>query len=249
MIRNTLSGQAWKADTEGHRPKNLRPEPKRTPKPRGKSPPKPTPAYITVSRLKSQYGWTESRIVKHLKTHDHEAPNPHYRSAAPMRLFLLDRLQEITAGNQQLQAELQKTMNRRRDLQSDRVEHTAAKRTKLLKEAEQIEPVMYQLPTRSAQALAKMAAQSRLDFLMEHQWYDYETHFAAVNMIRHEYTNYEWMLEDMPHSQDIETNLQIYHNIKRRVIEMIAREIPELSAACKNQLESIPTGAVIYERA
>ena len=255
VIQTTLSGKAWKADTEGHRPKNLRPEPKRTPKPRGESPPKPKPVYITVSRLKSQYGWTESRIVKHLKTHDHEAPNPHYRSAAPMRLFLLDRVQEITAGNQQLQAELQKTMDRRQDLQSDRVERTAAKRAKLLKEAEQMEPVMYQLPTRNAQVLAKMAAQSRLDFLMEQRWYDYddhrdyETHFAAVNMIRHEYTNYEWMLEDMPHSRDVETNVQIYHNIKRRVIEMIAREIPELSTACKNQLESIPTGAVIYERA
>ena len=50
-------------------------------------------------------------------------------------------------------------------------------------------------------------------------------------MIRHEYTNYEMLLEIMPHSRNVETSIMVYHTVKHRTIRMIARNIPQLSTA------------------
>ena len=77
-VRKALRGKSWQRHTEGLRPAQLREEPKRI------RPPQPAnqqakPTYITVSRMKDEFGWTGRLIAIHLQKHDHEAPNPHYR--------------------------------------------------------------------------------------------------------------------------------------------------------------------------
>lgn len=50
---------------------------------------------LTMRELKER-GWTEVRDL--LGAPDRRAPNPHYRSAAPMRLWAPDRITAIEAG-------------------------------------------------------------------------------------------------------------------------------------------------------
>jgi hypothetical protein len=55
--------------------------------------------YITPARLKSERGWTDGMIKTFLGEPDKTAPNPHYSSAgAPMRLYLLQRVEETEAS-------------------------------------------------------------------------------------------------------------------------------------------------------
>ena len=118
-VRNALTGKTWAKHTTDVRPRTLRPEPERTKKakppaarkPEEKPAPPPMPQHITVTRLKGEFGWNDRLITKHLGLHDKEAPNPHYRSAAPMRLFNLDRINDTLARNPQIHTELQKNLD------------------------------------------------------------------------------------------------------------------------------------------
>ena len=236
-IRDLLRGKTWSRHTEGHRPATLRDEPA----PGRKEPAagKPKPAYITISRLKGEYGWTDSLITKHLGDHDREAPNPHYRSAAPMRLYLVDRVHEIPGDKPELRHALQKTLDRRRRNQETRQQDDLRRRNELLKQVAKLKPEMQGLPTKNSQALMKMAETARQEFLRQNDVYPYHDDappaHLAVNMIRHEYTNYEFLLENLPRSRNVDTNVILYQDVKRRTLELIAREIPQLEEACKTQ--------------
>ena len=50
---------------------------------------------ITQTRLISERGWTKGLISKLLDEPDVFVDNPHYKSAAPMRLYFLDRVKHI----------------------------------------------------------------------------------------------------------------------------------------------------------
>lgn len=45
-------------------------------------------------------GWTDSLISRFLPVHDREASNPHYRTASPMKLYSVSRVEEIEAGKE-----------------------------------------------------------------------------------------------------------------------------------------------------
>ena len=55
------------------------------------------PKYITPTGLRDKRYWTDKMIRDLLGEPDRTAPNPHYRSAPPMRLYLLDRVDAIDA--------------------------------------------------------------------------------------------------------------------------------------------------------
>ena len=50
--------------------------------------------YISKAGLKMR-GWTEATILHFMPMPDKEARNPHYRSASPMKLYLIKRIEEI----------------------------------------------------------------------------------------------------------------------------------------------------------
>lgn len=50
--------------------------------------------YITKSAVKER-GWTDTAIKKFLPKADREAPNPHSRSAAPIKLYLKMRVEAV----------------------------------------------------------------------------------------------------------------------------------------------------------
>ena len=61
----------------------------------------------------------------------------------------------------------------------------------------------------------------------------------AVSMIRHEFTNYQKLLDLMPRSRNMETNTLIYWTLKSRVVEAIAQSVPELAQACRDSVNRI----------
>ena len=83
-----------------------------------------------------------------------------------MKLYLLDRVQAVTAADPALQNELQKILDRRKHLGQTHQQRTLEQRTKALAQAEKLEPAMYPLPTRNARQLAKLATQARTRLLI-----------------------------------------------------------------------------------
>lgn len=53
---------------------------------------KKPPEYITVGRLRGERCWTPAMIRDYLGEADRTARNPHYRTAPPMRLYLIKRV-------------------------------------------------------------------------------------------------------------------------------------------------------------
>lgn len=54
--------------------------------------------YITKSTVKEDYGLTDG-MIKQLGEPDKTAPNPHYRSSAPMQLYLRSRVEQWVADH------------------------------------------------------------------------------------------------------------------------------------------------------
>lgn len=107
-IRNTLRGKSWANHTADVRPNQMRTEPPRTRRPIER------PPTMTITRLKDEFGWTDALISKHLGTEDVQLKNPHYSTSAPMRLYLVDRVQSVTTANPTLQRQLSENLQRRR---------------------------------------------------------------------------------------------------------------------------------------
>lgn len=61
--------------------------------------------YITKSTLKSDYNLTDA-LIKKLGEPDKTAPNPHYRKAAPMQLYLRTRVEQWVKENAELVAKV-----------------------------------------------------------------------------------------------------------------------------------------------
>lgn len=66
--------------------------------------------YITKSTLKKDYSLTDS-LIKKLGEPDKIAPNPHYRSAAPMKLYLRERVEKWVEENAE---RVEKVIDRRK---------------------------------------------------------------------------------------------------------------------------------------
>ena len=270
-VLNVLNGRTYGKHTAGHRPLTIRPQPKRIntkPKTQTKNPspqnhhedsqeagaPKPEPRYITVTRLKGQFGWTESLITKHLGQHDQQAPNPHYRSAPPMRLFNIDRVNNTQARNAGLQQKLQTNLDNRRDRQQVSYTNIIKRRQQLLRETAALRPVFIQTVHETAEELMETATKERKSFLKSVLRYeDYDQPFnnggpaaqsRAVAMVRHEYTNYEELLATMPESRNAVTNTLIYLTVKTSVNELIATHIPDLAEACQVQIQEARNQAI-----
>ena len=55
------------------------------------------PAHLSVAGLKAR-GWTDAAIRQFLGEPDKLVDNPHYKSAAPMRLYALARVEAVEAS-------------------------------------------------------------------------------------------------------------------------------------------------------
>lgn len=187
--------------------------------------------YITKPHLKNR-GWTDAMVKKFLGAPDMTKPNPHYKSAAPMGLWLAKRVNqaERTAA---WKAEKEKSVGRKASAQK-------AVKTKTQKAIEFAQTVAIMVPTMDYEKLLDKACKSY------NSWHQYDRngyfkfdfnpasplesdkdflHRITTNYLRHECTSYENELYKLYGK----TGVSEAHDIlQQRINDEICRIYPQL---------------------
>lgn len=194
--------------------------------------------YITKSILKTK-GWTDRGIDLFLQTHDKETKNPVFRTASPMKLYLITRVDEIeqTKAFQEFQIG-----NEARKNGSKKAIET--KKAKLLKE---IYGWKIHLEYKDIENIRENAIYSYNKFkgemAEEFGNYDFipatsksDTIFLnriIVNYLRHHLSNYDDKLEGIFGKVG---KMEAYCIINKKIYSKIAEVYPSLKNECDNQL-------------
>ena len=195
--------------------------------------------YITQTELKNR-GWTTKTILRFVEQPDDTKTNPRYKSASPMKLWSLIRIEEIEGSTDFQEFSLS---NRKRREGTERAVQT--KRKSLL---EQISKISVKVPVFDKDDLIKRACKSynkqqERFFLERGHW---EWHRATnksdkdfldricVNFLRHRCTKYERLLEQAVGKVGVN---EAYTEISRKVFTAIRQEYPDLKAECERQME------------
>lgn len=152
--------------------------------------------YISLSSLKDR-GWTESIIKKMGVEPDKEEVNPHYRCAAPMKLYELHNIEAIEATEEF--KELQSATLKRKEAAKKATE------TKLQAIKDYVHSIEIQMPKMSREQVFRKAVAHYNDlwecrgrddkYISDYRALDNETlERITANMIRHSMTDYEKVL-------------------------------------------------------
>lgn len=190
---------------------------------------------LSISKIKER-GWTETMVRKFLGDPDGQKENPFYRKAAPMKVYLEER---VIAAEQTLDfiAAQQKLVERK--IAADKAVQT--KKEKAMAFANSIEIT---IPVMPWDEVLKNAIKSYNDFhsdLYFHRGYDFtpadtssDPDFLAricTNNIRHECTNYEHQI----HRMFGKVGVQEAHDIiQKRINEKILQIYPQITAETLN---------------
>lgn len=190
--------------------------------------------YISVAGLKAR-GWTATCIRLFLKDPDRVVDNPHYRRAAPMRLYALARVEAVEAS-----PAWQDTQQARAARKAAAQRATQTKRQALLRAIAALDIRVAVLPpdALTARACAHYNArladredwdilpatpQSAPDFLRR----------ITVNLIRHQLTSYENELARIFGKVGVK---DAYLAINKKIYDAIAAAYPALAEECTAQL-------------
>ena len=152
--------------------------------------------YISLSALKER-GWTDKMIRDYGLEPDMEKTNPHYRSAAPMKLYDLNRIAQIEAGTW-FQEQYAASLSRRKGAKK-------AVQTKYKKMMEYIESIPIELPDYPREVAFEEAVKHYNDLwewrgrddkhISDYRHLDFETlERITKNMFRHACTDYDDVL-------------------------------------------------------
>ena len=198
---------------------------------------------ITKSGVKER-GWTDSMIRRFADPCDEEAVNPHYRNAAPMRLYREVRIEAIEQTSD-WQAALAKSLERRKAA----AKATETKNASALFEDQTSEmgnticwakSVEIRVPVMAPDLLLQNAIEhfnlrsnfyGSYSFASEKSGSDFLNRIQ-VNFIRHELTSYESLLSE---KFGLVGSEQAYVIIKQRTLDAIAETYPYLSDECVGQ--------------
>lgn len=150
--------------------------------------------YITAAGIKEKHGLTSAFIAR-LGNPDKIATNPHYKSASPMKLYKIDRVEQLIADLKETDPGFFEKMERRREAAAKSV---STKRDSMDKLASEL---IASLVIRDYDA-KKIPARAKRQFL-EHEMAtrgdDWREWHGGVNaniaFIRHELTNYHDVLD------------------------------------------------------
>lgn len=195
--------------------------------------------HISAAGLTLGRGWTKTAIEKFLDPPDKTSPNPHYRSGAPMKLYLLTRVKRKEKIKAYL-AWLQDSAARR-----VRAQATADKRRAATIAAVQAwQPKLGEtmsMPDVTAAAIAHYN-ERQLDRSFDRGRDPGEParltsdraflQRIAVNYLRHEVTDYEQVLADL--TTQIGKD-DAYLVVRKRVLEAIGNAYPELATETARQ--------------
>lgn len=192
--------------------------------------------YITISTVKRR-GWTELAIKKWLGEPDKIAKNPHGRNAPPMKLFSLGRVEEIEKGEEWLEWN-NKTKNKRRIIGAKTKERADKKRGEILS---YIKNLPIEITYFKKEELYRLACEHYNDLWASRGNFDKhaDSSFSksfldriAVNMLRHEFSQYEDELEEI--FGKIGKDLA-YIELKNLVLNKIKEKYPFLTEECDQQ--------------
>ena len=198
----------------------------------------PKQEFCSKSGLKHR-GWTDVAIERFLGTHDKEAENPHYKSAPPMKLYKLIRVESIEASQDYL---CFKTKSKSRCESSQKALTT--KRHNLLRKVAKMEIFIQR---KHIEEIFEDAVESYNNFksnmACEREDFDYVPasinsdrsflHRITVNFLRHRCSPYETILDRISGKVGKQ---EAYALLNERIFKQIAGMYPELEEECDRQL-------------
>lgn len=192
------------------------------------------PAMLSLAGLRAR-GWTPALVAQWLPEPDRTAPNPHYRSGPPMKLYALERVEAIEATDAfAADQEQAKT----RSARGTRAAQT--KRTQLLTA---IEALQIRVPQIASETLTARACDHYNALQLDRERWEAlpatpesDIRFLeriTVNYLRHALTSYERQLARVFGKVGVR---EAYQVINRKVYDAISAAYPQLKAECARQL-------------
>ena len=193
------------------------------------------PILFTKSQLKEEFGFTE-KMIKLLLGEPIEKTNPHYKCAAPMKLWTKEEVDVVITSDEY--KELKAKADKRRASAKKAV---ATKTEKIVSEmslrAEQIKVTKV-----SDEKLMEWTLEAKQDWYDEHQRggearnaYEADENTKkrwAVNYIRHNLTDYDYDMDALVNKVGKD---KAYNKYKEAVLDKIAEVYPDLAYECENQ--------------
>ena len=193
-------------------------------------------ALITVPELKKR-GWTDTLVRINLGEADGSKPNPYYRSAAPMRLYRLSRVEAVENSDEWVTI-----LERSKQRKAGAKKAVQTKRDKLLTHLQNLEIVVPRWPIN---ALIRKACGHYNRRQEEREQWDYlaasptsDRAFLAritVNYLRHEVSCYEQELGKVFGKVGVR---EAYGEINAKVYQAISAAYPKFAAECTRQLQA-----------
>lgn len=201
------------------------------------------PQHLSLAGLKDR-GWTPALIQRFLGEPDETAPNPHYRTAAPMRLYLVSRVEacEQTEAWQTARATTQQRQQRAVAVAAGQREAVLARVAALTIAVQDVEPDAL---THAACRHYNRRQEDWEEGRHDRGQFDNQPRLPAspdsdpaflaritVNYLRHQGTSYERQLEQLFGKVGADAGRA---RVKKRVLEAIAEAYPHLASECARQ--------------
>ncbi|MDG7023013.1 MAG: hypothetical protein JRN45_00670 [Nitrososphaerota archaeon] len=197
--------------------------------------------HASLAGLKAR-GWTGAMVRTFLGEPDKKVPNPHYTTAAPMRLYGLSRV-ETAEQTEGFRAAREKAGER-----SVKAQKTAQKKARrLVEKAAAMEVSVVadeELLDHSIRDFNGHKEEVAMERACEGREYDYEPatrqsdplflERIQVNFARHSLTDYDESLEEVAGRVGVREALE---TIRKKVYGAIAETYPKLADECRRQLE------------
>lgn len=200
------------------------------------------PALLTAKDLRERdAAWTEAAIRRFLGEPDQLKKNPFYRTAAPMRHYLQERVEKVEATDEWASW-------RTRSLKRSTAARQVAKRKEddLLQEVSRVRisvsapPGLGTVRKAAVNHFNERSAERALwrgDIEYEPATLDSDRQFLdriTVNYLRHECTTYDDVLDSLARRVG---KRKAYDLIRGRVLDAVAERYPELRSECVRQKE------------
>lgn len=199
-------------------------------------------SYLCKSQIIERDNWTEMAIKELLGEPDKTKPNPKYKRAAPMKLYLESRV-DAAEQNEDFQMFVTKNSKRRAGAKLAIV-------TKTNKAIEYASNIEIEVPSYPKKTIIELACQSYNSFQLykqlnsrNHIYYhdeatpDSDVDFLeriCVNYIRHQLTKYE---EELNNIKGVVGKGEAYAILKKRINSAIGEQYPWLKNEAEEQTE------------
>ena len=189
------------------------------------------PAHLSASAIKERDGWTDTAIRQFLGNPDATAQNPMYKSAAPVRLYLLERVETVERSESFCRFALKSAVRR--------ASASAAGEKRRAATLAYVEALKIRVPKLEARELTRQAClhyNQRLEEFTQQATPDSLPAFLeriTVNYLRHGLTRYDRELEALFGKTGREMAVA---QLRLRVYGAIEDAYPYLAAECRWQL-------------